>query len=91
MSGKFVLKQKDAFGEPASSPLDFIPSAVSAWRATQKAQEPVPMEETEDDARTVSTRTEDDPVHLAMHATLEDDDDDDEEQILYPKNMMTPG
>ncbi|KZW00374.1 hypothetical protein EXIGLDRAFT_639431 [Exidia glandulosa HHB12029] len=91
VAGKFVLKNKDVYGEPASSPLDFIPSSVAAWRATQKVQQEVkPVDEPEDDARTVSTRTEDDPVRLAMNATLDDDDDDDEEQILYPKNMMTP-
>ena len=52
-------------------------------------------EDQDDDARTVSTRTEDDPVNLAMNATLSEysgeyDEDDDEEQILYPKNLMTP-
>ena len=39
----------------------------------------------EDDSRTVSTE---DPVGLAMSATLDEqaeDDDDDEEQILYPR------
>lgn len=38
----------------------------------------------DDDARTTSTE---DPVGLAMAATLteDDDDDDDEEQILYPQ------
>lgn len=39
----------------------------------------------EDDSRTVSTE---DPVGLAMSATLDEqgeDDEDDEEQILYPR------
>jgi len=39
----------------------------------------------EDDSRTVSTE---DPVGLAMNATLDEqaeDDEDDEEQILYPR------
>ncbi|KAF8309634.1 hypothetical protein DL93DRAFT_2170204 [Clavulina sp. PMI_390] len=40
--------------------------------------------EVDDDARTISTTT-DDPVRAAMNATLDEDDDDDEEQILYPR------
>ncbi|CAE6366101.1 unnamed protein product [Rhizoctonia solani] len=39
----------------------------------------------EDDRATVSTRTDDDPVRLAMNARLSDDEDEDEEQILYPQ------
>ncbi|CAE6501881.1 unnamed protein product [Rhizoctonia solani] len=40
----------------------------------------------EDDRATVSTRTDDDPVQLAMNARLSDEDEDeDEEQILYPQ------
>ncbi|CAE7092886.1 unnamed protein product [Rhizoctonia solani] len=38
----------------------------------------------EDDRTTVSTRTDDDPVHLAMNARLSDEDED-EEEILYPQ------
>ncbi|CAE6426400.1 unnamed protein product [Rhizoctonia solani] len=38
----------------------------------------------EDDRATVSTRTDDDPVRLAMNARLSDEEDDDE-QILYPQ------
>lgn len=40
----------------------------------------------DEDAATVSTRTEDDPVNLAMRAALDSDqeDEDEEEQILYP-------
>lgn len=58
---------------------------------------PVPptREELEDDNVTVSTRTDDDPVHLAMHAIdkLESDasDDMEEDQVLYPKqSVLTP-
>ncbi|KAG9127065.1 hypothetical protein FRC07_000786 [Ceratobasidium sp. 392] len=48
------------------------------------------QEQQEDDRATVSTRTEDDPVRLAMDAVLsenEDDQDDEEEEeeILYPQ------
>ena len=45
------------------------------------------LEDDIDDGATVSTRTEDDPVNLAMRATLDhdDDEDDEEEQILYPQ------
>ncbi|CAE6499160.1 unnamed protein product [Rhizoctonia solani] len=40
----------------------------------------------EDDRATVSTRTDDDPVQLAMNARLSDEEEDeDEEQILYPQ------
>lgn len=45
----------------------------------------------EEDNATVSTRTDDDPVNLAMRATLDSereedfiDDEDEEEMILYP-------
>ena len=43
----------------------------------------------DDDAATVSTRTEDDPVSLAMRATLNlgeefDDEDEEEDMVLYP-------
>jgi hypothetical protein len=43
------------------------------------------VSDVEDDSRTVSTE---DPVGLAMNATLDEqaeDDEDDEEQILYPR------
>jgi hypothetical protein len=41
----------------------------------------------DDDRATVSTRTEDDPVRLAMDAVLsESEEDDDEEEILYPQS-----
>ncbi|KAG8713267.1 hypothetical protein FRC08_013477 [Ceratobasidium sp. 394] len=46
------------------------------------------LEHQEDDRATVSTRTEDDPVRLAMDAVLsenEDEGDDEEEEILYPQ------
>ncbi|KAG8690558.1 hypothetical protein FRC11_010745 [Ceratobasidium sp. 423] len=48
-------------------------------------EEDVPNQE--DDRATVSTRTDDDPVQLAMNARLSDneDEDEDEEQILYPQ------
>lgn len=41
----------------------------------------------DDDRATVSTRTEDDPVRLAMNAFLteDEDDEDEEEEILYPQ------
>jgi hypothetical protein len=41
----------------------------------------------EDDRATVSTRTDDDPVQLAMNARLSDHEDEGEieEQILYPQ------
>ena len=38
----------------------------------------------DDDNATASSQTEDDPVTLAMRATLDSDYDDEEEQILYP-------
>ncbi|EJD52015.1 hypothetical protein AURDEDRAFT_142836 [Auricularia subglabra TFB-10046 SS5] len=91
-NGKFVRVQLDLPAEPSTSPLDFIPPSVSDYAhiigQSKKAQEVKPVDE--DDARTVSTE---DPVRLAMDATLSDEDDD-EEQILYPKNpksLMTPG
>ncbi|KAB5591556.1 hypothetical protein CTheo_4985 [Ceratobasidium theobromae] len=41
----------------------------------------------DDDRATVSTRTEDDPVRLAMDAVLsESEEDEDEEEILYPQS-----
>ncbi|KAG8778681.1 hypothetical protein FRC12_024858 [Ceratobasidium sp. 428] len=47
------------------------------------------QEQQEDDRATVSTRTEDDPVRLAMDAVLSEDEDDqdeeEEEEILYPQ------
>ncbi|KAG8993946.1 hypothetical protein FRB94_010245 [Tulasnella sp. JGI-2019a] len=50
-----------------------------------------PDPDIEEDNATVSTRTDDDPVNLAMRATLDSereedfgDDDDEEEMILYP-------
>jgi hypothetical protein len=45
-------------------------------------------DELDDDAATVSTKTEDDPVSLAMRATLDNSDDD---EIVYPKQNLTPG
>jgi hypothetical protein len=45
-----------------------------------------------DDAATTSTRTDDDPVNLAMKASLDSDlsdhEMDDEEEILYPKQAL---
>lgn len=43
----------------------------------------------DDDDATASTKTDDDPVNLAMRATLgsdaaDEEEDDDDEQILYP-------
>ncbi|KAG9080881.1 hypothetical protein FRC06_006034, partial [Ceratobasidium sp. 370] len=49
------------------------------------------LEQQEDDRATVSTRTEDDPVRLAMDAVLsenEDAEDDEEEEILYPQKTQ---
>lgn len=48
--------------------------------------------EPEDDAVTVSTKTDDDPVTLAMRTALQNvaNESDDEEQILYPKHLLTP-
>ncbi|KAG8902358.1 hypothetical protein FRB99_004548 [Tulasnella sp. 403] len=49
-----------------------------------------------DDGASESTRTDDDPVNLAMRATLglddtaDDDVDDDDEQILYPVKRPNP-
>lgn len=45
----------------------------------------------DDDDVTVSTRTDDDPVNLAMKAVLpSDEEDDEEEQVLYPKQNLNP-
>ena len=52
-------------------------------------------EEIDDDGATVSTRTDDDPVNLAMQATLDLDISDDgmmeDDEIVYPKqSVKTP-
>ncbi|QRV98653.1 Est1 DNA/RNA-binding domain protein [Ceratobasidium sp. AG-Ba] len=49
-------------------------------------------EHPEDDRATVSTRTEDDPVRLAMEAVLSEheDGDEDDEEILYPQKTGGP-
>ena len=45
--------------------------------------------EVDDDNATVSTRTDDDIVNMAMTAVLPLDDDDDEmEQVVYPKQNI---
>ena len=49
-----------------------IPPSVRSQALLQKAAHPALIkEEMDDDNATVSTRTEDDPVHLAMHAELQ--------------------
>lgn len=52
--------------------------------------------EADDDNATVSTRTDDDIVNMAMTAILPSDDDDDDddddmdEQVVYPKRNISP-
>lgn len=52
--------------------------------------------EADDDNATVSTRTDDDIVNMAMTAILpsddddNDDDDDMDEQVVYPKRNISP-
>lgn len=63
----------------------------------QRVHAPAPIEsvreDMDDDNATVSTRTEDDPVHLAMHAVdrLSSDasDDMEEDEVLYPKQSLS--
>lgn len=54
----------------------------------------IPRESDDGDLASVSTETEDDPVNLAMRATLgessTDEADDDEEIILLPRRLVNP-
>lgn len=44
----------------------------------------------DDDNATVSTRTDDEIVNMAMTAVLPSDDDDEMEQVVYPKQTISP-
>jgi Est1 DNA/RNA binding domain len=46
--------------------------------------------EVDDDNATVSTRTDDEIVNLAITANLLSDDDDEMEQVVYPKQTTAP-
>jgi len=91
-------KQKSAMPEPKPSlGLDaqiMIPPSVRSHALLQKASHPpLPMrDDMDDDNATVSTKTEDDPVHLAMHAveklSSHDSDDMEEDEVLYPKQSV---
>ncbi|GJJ14582.1 hypothetical protein Clacol_008848 [Clathrus columnatus] len=56
----------------------------------QACSEPGQTFDIDDDNVTVSTRTDDDPVNLAMKAILTSDEDDEEEKVLYPKQSVAP-
>lgn len=73
--GEYVVDTPSDTTVPKSAPLN---------RGPPRGHETISdVGELDDDSRTVSTE---DPVGLAMSATLdEQDDDDDEEQVLYPR------
>ncbi|KZT34099.1 hypothetical protein SISSUDRAFT_316009 [Sistotremastrum suecicum HHB10207 ss-3] len=72
-----------------------VPPSVAAKAIRQRVESrTVPAlptkDETEDDNVTVSTRTEDDPVNLAMNAVLDSDVSDtgtEEDEVVYPKQV----
>ncbi len=75
-----------------------IPPSVRSHALLQQIVTVLPSQDAKDDiddAATTSTRTDDDPVNLAMKATLDSDmsdhdmDDEEEDQILYPKQVMS--
>jgi len=81
-------------------PVIMVPPSVRSQALLQRShQQPqvrvstAPIkEDMDDDGATVSTRTEDDPVHLAMHAvdrlSSNASDDMEEDEVLYPKQVM---
>lgn len=87
--GRFVIRSAEQLTARALQAPPFIPGL----------RQPGPEEEHE--LASVSTETEDDPVNLAMRATMADgssvdgeeirdagDDDDDDEQILWQRRYV---